>query len=254
MNLFNSFEYVSSMPYFNHVLILGLFFIICGLSMAIILSYFLFKMLKISIDDNNIIFYNYNKKSKHLLDVYGDYKLTKLYLVRQPFSKIITFLLNIFSLYKFEKLINESRDNLPYHTFIIFEIKLPNNRRKLLLLEKNNYINISETFLVTHLQNIKPINLKGTNFTLNSVLNITQNRLGNKKYFNWHLYKNNCQEFVKQILITLNKYNKNKEKYVFSNKIMKTLVPTDFILHVYNIILSIINIFEKYIFDSNIFN
>ena len=101
-----------------------------------------------SIDNNNILFYQYNKKSQKILDAYGDYKITKIYLVRQPFSKIVTFLLNILTLYNYEKLINESHDNFPYHSLLIFEIKLPNNMRKLLLLEKHNYINICENFFV----------------------------------------------------------------------------------------------------------
>ena len=82
------------------------------------------------------MFYQYNKKSKKILDLYGNYALTKIYLIRQPFSKFITFLLNLFTLYQYEKLINESRENFPYHCLLVFEITLNNGMKKLLLLEK----------------------------------------------------------------------------------------------------------------------
>jgi hypothetical protein len=218
-------------------------------------SYFVFKFLKRSIDDNNVLFYQYNKKSQKILDAYGDYQLTKIYLVRQPFSKFITFMLNIITLYNYEKLINESQDNFPYHSLLMIEIKLPNNMRKLLLIEKNNCINICENFFVNTLQDIKLLKTyKGSNHTLNSILNVTQNRIGNNKFFNWNLYTNNCQEFTKEILITLDSYNSKNKKYIFKDKLMKLMVPSEFMLHIGNCLCIMYNIFEKYICDSSLLN
>jgi len=243
---------------FNSIIIPNLkyivIFVVVGFILFIVVSYFILKFLKMSIDNNNILFYQYNKKSQKILETYGDYKLTKIYLVRQPFSKFITFLLNILTLYNYEKLINESHDNFPYHSQIIFEIKLPNNMRKLLLLEKNNYINICENFFVNNLQDIKKLNFKNTEHTINSILKTTQKRLGNEKFFNWHLYTNNCQEFTKEILITINKYNKKNKEYIFRDKLIKIIIPSEFTLHIGNCLCVFYNILEKYIYDSNILN
>lgn len=226
--------------------------IICVVSLIffIVCSYFVLKLLKKSIEEYNILFNQYSKKSQKILDKYGDYELTKVYLVRQPVSKINRLFLNILTLYNFEKLINESSDNFPYHTLLIFEIKLSNNMRKLLMVEKNNYIGIYDKFKMDELQDMKILKLKHKSFTLKSVLNDTQSRLGNEKYFNWHIYKNNCQEFTKELLITLKKYNDTNKKYIFHDKILKVLVPTDFILHIGNTFININNMCEKYIFDN----
>lgn len=243
-----------SIHYVKYLSIFLLLFIFVSLLLFIILSYFILKFLKLSIDNNNILFYQYNKKSKKLLDLYGNYKLTKIYLIRQPFSKFITFLLNIFTLYNYEKLINESQDNFPYHTLLVFEIKLQNGMKKLLLLEKNNCINISENFFINNTQEVKEINVRNKNYTINNILNTTQKRLGNEKYFNWHLYKNNCQEFTKEILKTISKYTKSNKEFIFRDKLFKIIIPSEFTLHIGNCLCVIYNIIEKYIYDSNIFN
>ena len=163
------------------------------------------KLLKRSLDDNNILFYKYNKKSQKILDLYGDHKLTKIYLVRHPFSKLISFLLNIITLYNYEKLITESQDNFPYHTLLVFEIILNNGIKKWILLEKNNCINISDNFIIHNNQEIINVKVNQDKLTtINDILKKTQNRIGNERFFNWHLYKNNCQEFTKEILIFTN--------------------------------------------------
>jgi hypothetical protein len=253
LNLNETINYFS-IHYIKYITIFLLIFFVVSILLFIFISYFIFKLLKVSVDNNNILFYQYNKKSKKLLDLYGDYKLTNIYLVRQPFSKFITFLLNIFTLYNYEKLINESQDNFPYHTLIIFEIKLKNGTKKMLLLDKNNCINISENFFINNTQEIKQLRIKKRKLTINYILNQTLNRVGNEKYFNWHLYKNNCQEFTKEILKTIGKYNKTNKDYIFRDKLFKIIIPSEFTLHIVNCLCVFYNIVEKYIYDSNILN
>lgn len=243
-----------SLHYIKYVSVFLLLFCVVSLLSFIFISYFILKFLKLSLDNNNILFYQYNKKSKKILDMYGNCKITNIYLMRQPLSKLITFLLNLFTLYNYEKLINESQDNFPYHTLIVFEIKLENGMKKMLLLEKNNCINISENFFINNTQEIKKLKIKRKKLTVNYVLNTTQERLGYEKYFNWHLYKNNCQEFTKEILKTIGKYNKINKEFIFRDKLFKIIIPSEFTLHIGNCLCVFYNIVEKYIYDSNIFN
>jgi len=124
----------------------------------------------------------------------------------------------------------------------------------MLLLEKNNCINICENFFISGSQEIKRLKIKSNKYTINSILNRTQERLGNDKYFNWHLYKNNCQEFTKEILKTIGKYNKKYKHFIFRDKLMKLIIPSDFTLHFGNCLCVFYNVVEKYIYDTNIFN
>jgi len=242
---------------FKFIILIIIVFVIISFLISVVFaicSYFIFKYLKMSLEENNVFFYNYNKKTQKMLHLYGNCKVTKLYLVRQPFGKLVSFLLNIFTFYKYDKLINENQDNLPYHTFMIIEIKLPNNMKKLLLLEKNNCIQLSENFFVNYLQDMKIIKIKNKKYTLNYILNTTKDRIGDKKFFNWHIFKNNCQKFMKEILITINKYNNSNKEYILRDKIFKIIYFTDFTVHFANSFFMIYNIFFKYIYDNNIFS
>jgi hypothetical protein len=220
----------------------------------IIVSYFVLKILKSSLDEYNFFFYKYNQQSQKILDKYGDYKITKLYLVRQPFSKFLTLLLNILTCYQYNKLITETNENFPYHLVVIFEVKIGKNMRKLVMVEKNNFVNISDNFLIHNKQEIKKINMKNTKYTIKSILTNIQHRIGIEQFFNWHLYKNNCQEFTKEILISIQKYNNCNKKYIFRNRLFKYIIPSNFTLHIGYCLSFVYNLTRKYIYDSSLFN
>ncbi len=254
MNLFTRFEYVSSMPYFNHIVIICLFTFILTIIGSVIISYIIIKLFKFSINDYNILFYQYGEQSQKLLNLYGDYTITRMYIIKQPVKKLLTFVINLFTFYNFDKVLRENPDIFPYHISTIFEIKLPNKMKKLILLEKTNSVNICENFPINNSQVIKTINIKNKNLTINSILNETQKRIGQKIFFNWHIYNNNCQSFTKEILITVNKYSKFKKFIITANKkFFNTIIPTEFTLHMYNSIIIFTNIVEKYIYNFNIY-
>jgi len=250
MNLFEINNNTNKIHYIKIIIVVSIFFLFVSLILFVFLSYLILKFFKMALDNNNILFYQYSKKSQKLLDLYGEFKINKIYLIREPFSPLITFLLNVITFYKYNKLITESQDNFPYHSSIIFEIELQNKMKKLLLLEKNNCINLRENFLINNSQQIKTLPLKNKKYTINSILHTTQKRLGNKKFFNWHVYKNNCQEFIKEILITINKFSKYNKNYILSNNILKFLIPSEFTVHIINCSCVLNNILEKYFFDS----
>lgn len=250
MNLFEIINNTNKIHYIKIIIVVSIFFLFVSLILFVFLSYLILKFFKMALDNNNILFYQYSKKSQKLLDLYGEFKINKIYLIREPFSPLITFLLNVITFYKYNKLITESQDNFPYHSSIIFEIELQNKMKKLLLLEKNNCINLRENFLINNSQQIKTLPLKNKKYTINSILHTTQKRLGNKKFFNWHVYKNNCQEFIKEILITINKFSKYNKNYILSNNILKFLIPSEFTVHIINCSCVLNNILEKYFFDS----
>ena len=100
----------------------------------------------------------------------------------------------------------------------------------------------------------KGVPIKKNKFTLNKILKVTQKRIGNYQFFNWDIYKNNCQEFTKEILITLNACNNEYKEFIFKDKIIQEhYEPSDFTMHIINCLFIIINFTEKYVLDNNIF-
>jgi hypothetical protein len=237
--------------------ILFIFLLICILLFFIISSiiyYLLIKILQIDIDFNNIFFYQYNKKCKLVLEKYGNYKIQQLYLVRQPFGNIVSLAFNILTCFQYNKYLQQSKNNYPYHPALIFQIKTSDNFTKFILLEKNNCINLCETFLINKNYQFLPIPLNKKNkLTIKQILNSTEKRIGIKSYFNWNICKNNCQEFTKQILLTLNVYNYKYKEFIFSDKIIQLYKPSEFTLHIINCLFIIMNFFEKYILNNDFF-
>jgi len=219
----------------------------------LVISYYIIKYLEINVvKDIYFCNYKYNQKSNELLQNYGDYKINKIYLIKNPITNFSTFLLNIITFYNFEKAlanINEifKKKYFPYHISLIIEINLPRKKSKFLLLEKTSYVNISENIHLNDKNIIKTINLSKNKFTMNSILKETQERIGDSKFFNWSIYKNNCSVFIKEILITLGLFNKSNIKFINQQKIIKYLKFSNFTLHIINILCAINNIFDNYV-------
>lgn len=249
------YNIISSKPV---ILTLGLMIIFIFILSSIIFSYFIFNCLQISFEYCNVFFYEYNKKCQKMLHKYGDCKINNIYIVRQPLSKFTNFALNLLSFFTYNRYLSESYENYIFHSALIFEINTDDGIR-FLLVEKNNCINICETFLIHKTYEFKRINLakyktKCSKITLNKILKQTQKRIGEKKYFNWDSHKNNCQEFVKEVLITLNEDTNKYNNFIFRDKnFQKYYSPTDLTIYLINAFMTISNFIEKYIFDNNIF-
>jgi len=207
----------------------------------LVISFYMLKWFQMKIDKEIVYFNEYNEDSKKILGKYGDMKIKNIYLVRHPIQKFTSMLLNILTFYKYREKLNKS---LPSHTFILVEIK-EKDFIKRLIIEKNNYLKLSESYEVNSTQIIKRLKLKREmkNKTLNEILGATKDRMGNEKYFNWHLYKNNCHNITKEVLITLKAYNKKNEEFI-CDKYEKEIIP-EFNLYLINAIHNIYNMMES---------
>jgi hypothetical protein len=260
LNYINNYFY-SNTEYIKRGIFLScifLFILLCIVIFSIILfiavTYIIFKKVKSNIDNSGILFYQYNKKSRATLEKYGDYEIKKIYLIRQPFTKLMTLILNILTFYNYNKIVNHS-NIFPYHTLLVFEIKLPKNKRKFILLEKNNSINICQDFTIQNTQDMKFINIKNKT-TINKILSTTQERIGDTNYYNWNLFTNNCIKFIKEILITTGNYNDSCKEFIQEENvndvfIKTTFIPSDFSIHIINSVVNIYNFTEKYLLDND---
>uniref|UniRef100_A0A6C0JFA4 Uncharacterized protein n=1 Tax=viral metagenome TaxID=1070528 RepID=A0A6C0JFA4_9ZZZZ len=236
------------------IVIITLSILILFAIINIIISYYIIKYLEINVA-NDIYFcnYNYNKKSEELLKKYGNYRIRKIYLVKNPVTKLNTFLLNLITFYNYEKTISNVNQNFkkkctPCHISFMIEIELNSNNKKFLLLEKTSYVNISENIHLNEQKNLKIIKLPKSDFTINSILKETQNRIGEKKFFNWSIYKNNCSIFIKELLITVGLYNKSNIKFISQNKFVKKIKFTTLTLHIINILCTLNNVAGNYLY------
>jgi len=212
-------------PYWK-LIIFAILLLIIGFITWLICSYYVLKWLKKNIDRDVYYLNEYNSYSRKILEKYGDYPIKRMYLVRQPITRFGKTILNIITLYKFEremkKYIETNASFLPFHTSIIIEVELPNNMRKRILIEKNNCIKLSLGFKIANNQDMRNISIRKKKYSLNTLLGQTQERIGSNVFFNWHISRNNCQNLVKEVLVTLNKFEKNK-KFILQSEIFNHL-------------------------------
>ena len=253
MNLFNiniSFSYWK-------LVILG-FIALCFTILVIwlVCSYYIYKWLKMNIDKDYFYFNEYNTDCKNIIKQYGDYPIKRIYLVRQPITKMARILLNIITLYKFEremkKYIETTKNSVffPRHTSIIVEVELPNQIRKKILIEKNNCIKLALDFRITNNQDMRKISIGKKKYTIKKILEKTKNRIGNNIFFNWSISRNNCQIFTEELLKSINKYNTKNKKFISQNDFINQMKYPEFSLHVLNSIANIYNIVESIIGKS----
>lgn len=207
----------------------------------VITSFYMLKWFRMKIDREIVYFNEYNEDSKKVLGKYGKMKIKNIYLVRHPIQKFTSILLNALTFYKYRDKLNKS---LPHHTFVLMEI-VDNGYTRRIIIEKNNYLKLSENYEVNSTQIVKRLKLKREirNKTLNEILEETKNRMGNEKYFNWHLYRNNCHNVTREILVTLKAYTKKNKKFI-CDKYEKEIMP-EFNLYLINAIHNIYNIMES---------
>jgi hypothetical protein len=234
-------------------LLFFIFFIFLWIILMIV-AFIIIKILKISLD-RIIFFYDYNKLCKKKLEKYGKCEINKIYLIRNHMTKFHIFLINLVTLFQYDKIVNQFEENYPYHTSMLLEIKLEDNKIKWLILEKNNCITMNDNFILTQGMEMEEVELnKEKKIYLEEFLEETRNRMGDEKFFNWNVFKNNCQEFTKELMITTGKYDDYYKNIICTNKIFGLVQPSEFVYCMFNFLFIIYNFLEKYIFELDLFN
>lgn len=241
-------EYIKKIPNIYFYFFVSLALIITSIILLIIGTYIIFKLLQISIDNSNIFFYTFNKQTTKILNIYGKYRIKKIYIIKQPIREIIMFICDLITFFNYSEILNNSKN---YHTSLLFEISYKGNR-KFLLLEKNNSINLTDKFIINNNSQFKQVLLDKNNkkLNLNTLLEKTKHRIGLNKFYGWNIAEDNCLDFTKNILETLGKYNKKYEEYIYKDNILLVYKPTEFISHTFNTLSSIMNIIEKYVYEN----
>ena len=237
-------------PIKNHsklfALLLCACLVVCVLICFIVMSYIFLFFFKKNIN-NYTIFNEYTPSSKIAIEKYGDNKIINAYLVLEPVHIFFLFVYKVLTCNNCCDSIKDAR-----HTKLLLEVKISKHENKLILIDKTNCISILTEFSINDTYTIIPIRLKSKSIlTLRKVLDETCERIGKRKFFNWHFYKNNCNYFIDNIIKTINKYfvydklffkSKKEKKNIFHNALYST-----FRVRMWYSILFLIDFFTKYL-------
>lgn len=136
----------------------------------------------------------YPPKVQDFLNRYGSMTISNITLRRAPIKGVINTLLNWISFGKW----NEVRKRYGYDTFYHLSMVF-NVANTTAVLEKNQVINLSTGYSQQPDTEIMSIQ-SPTNLTVNELMENTRKAMGDKNFFTYDAFTNNCQVFLMNVL------------------------------------------------------
>ena len=153
---------------------------------------------------------------RKILESYGDTKIKKIEIARVPLRKAITYVGNLITFGKLNKIQKDMGYDKLFHLYSI--ITLENDDEY--ILEKNEVINLQKI-------NIDPrqieetevinINIKNKKLTLNMILSNMEKAMGKDKFLTYNVKDNNCQYFMMYLLKSNNIGTEKDYKFIQQN-------------------------------------
>lgn len=137
---------------------------------------------------------DYNNKTKSMLKTYGNNPITKMTIYRNPVSKYIPVVLNLVSLGKWNAAVKKAGYDKFFHLSLIVECGATLN------IEKLDVVSISKDIPEGDAVETKDVPLQGKSFTLGQLMEKARSEAGDKAFFEYDAFKNNCQSFVSYLL------------------------------------------------------
>jgi hypothetical protein len=156
---------------------------------------------------------SFSKHSKKILDEFGNCPIILLNVYRKPIFKLINQVLNFISIGKWDKFRGKLAYDKLYHLSLVATIKC-NNKIKNVIIEKNEIINISTEYPTSEYTEIYPIDINKY-LTINDMLDNALKYMGKNNFYHYDPFKNNCQSFIKNILISNGLDSKEAEDFIY---------------------------------------
>ena len=155
---------------------------------------------------------NYNNTTTNNLRQYGDLKVKRLTIYRTPIMKVLDKVLNLISLGQYQRLKKEHGFDELFHLALIADVG-----NKTLVIEKNEVINVNTSYKTSDKTEKMDVDLRGKNFTINQMFEIGRKQQGDKKWFLYDPWTNNCQFFIKFCLEAVGLYNLKEKNFLFQD-------------------------------------
>jgi hypothetical protein len=150
----------------------------------------------------------------------GHKRVESITIYRAPIQRMIDKLFNILSFGKFEEAKNKLGYDDLFHLYMI--IQLSDDTK--LILEKNQDINISDDIDTRDTAESLKIEMK-TQPTLFELLENTRKLVGDEKFYKYDSFRNNCQDFLYNVLKSNNLLNETNSRFIKQNagELLKSL-------------------------------
>lgn len=170
--------------------------------------------------------HDYTNRSKQSIIDFGNDQITKLEIVRTPIFIGWDVALDYMSNNRWFELKKKYGFDKLFHLSLIATV-LHNNSPTQVIIEKNERINISPDFKLSEATEKLDVPVVGKNVTILTMLSNARNAIGDKDFFDYDAFKNNCQYFIRNLLQYSGLLNKENEAFLFQDieNIVKELPP-----------------------------
>lgn len=159
--------------------------------------------------------YRFNISSSKVLEKYGNDRIVLIQINRTPIYNSINRALNLISLGKWNKTRSEFNYDTLFHLSMTITVQTKTGEYRPVLIEKNQQVSILDRPKMYDTTEIETINMKNSSLTVNELLQNTINHIGKQHFFTYDAFSFNCQDFIKNILISNNLYTDKLDKFVY---------------------------------------
>lgn len=160
---------------------------------------------------------DFTNQCKAILAKYGAGTVVKLVIIRQPIMGVLDKLINVMTFGAFQDAKKKYGYDKLFHLQLAAYVKVGRGTTRIVL-EKNETIDM--TVSMEHVQSkekeFKIVDVNNA-FTLNDLVNKARQQQGDKKFFEYDPFYNNCQFFISYLLIGQNLYGPEEKAFLYQD-------------------------------------
>ena len=143
--------------------------------------------------------HEYTPASRMVLIQYGSAHVEEVVIVRTPIQTYVNKGMNFLTGNKFNEMCRKFKYNNIYHISLLLSLRLPNQQRKYVVVEKTQIINITEHYVISGPPvEYLPVKITQSTTLLEMVRAVQAAEGGN--FFAYDFLENNCQTFAQHFL------------------------------------------------------
>ena len=156
----------------------------------------------------------YTNETQKTLNNYGNKIIADITVVKTPVKTLLINVMNALSFGNFKDLMQQHGFDQMFHLGLIVNID-----GKRIIIEKLAEVNISTNYEKGYNESSETLQLTNynQNITLNNLMETTRNFMGDKNYFDYDAFTNNCQNFIKSILQANNMLTDITDSFIYQD-------------------------------------
>lgn len=171
------------------------------------------------IEDSINSTFNFRKRltneSNNVLQQIGNKKIESISVIRTPVQKTLVNVLDALSFGYFKSLMDTHGFDKFFHLALLIMVD-----GKYVVVEKLAEINVSFNYKTAYNETSETLKIDNSNIpnlTINEMLEKTKNFMGETKFYDYHAFTNNCQNFIMSVLTANNLQNDEIKDFVFQD-------------------------------------